>query len=220
MSSDLYLKQMELGPMANFVYLIGSRRTHEAAVVDPAWDVRQILEVAAEDEMRIKHLIITHSHPDHINGVEEMLHRTDAQVYLHKAEAEFHRAMWSNMVKTDGGDTLRLGDLTITFVHTPGHTPGSQCFAIDDKLVSGDTLFIGSCGRTDFPGGDAATMYQTLTRVLAKFDDTTWLYPGHNYADVPISTLGYERRTNPTMQFADLQSFLRVMGRPGSVTLS
>ena len=216
MNDDLYLQQMELGPMANFVYLIGSRKTHEVAVVDPAWDVDQILAVAEADDLHIKHLIITHSHPDHINGVEEMLNKTDARIYIHKAEAEFHKAMWSNMVKTDGGDTLSIGDVTITFVHTPGHTPGSQCFSIGDKLVSGDTLFIGSCGRTDFPGGDAETMYDTLTNVLGKFDDDTWLYPGHNYADVQISTIGYEKRTNPTMRFSDLQTFLHVMGNPGS----
>ncbi|MBI4589448.1 MAG: MBL fold metallo-hydrolase, partial [Candidatus Rokubacteria bacterium] len=158
MSERIYLKQMELGPMQNFVYLLGDPVTRQCVVVDPAWEIDTIVETAAADGMTIVGALITHTHQDHVGGhlfgmnipgVEGLLEKVKAKVYVHKAEREFLKGFGSDLVRVDGNDTLQVGRLGITFLHTPGHTPGSQCFLVDGRLISGDTLFIGSCGRTD-----------------------------------------------------------------------
>jgi glyoxylase-like metal-dependent hydrolase (beta-lactamase superfamily II) len=149
--------------------------------------------------------------PGRIPGVEELLERVPLKVYVHKAEREFLPGLGSDLVKVDNHDTLGVGRFTLTFLHTPGHTPGSQCFLVDDRLVSGDTLFIGSCGRTDLPGSDPSEMYYSLTQRLGALPDSTLLFPGHNYGG-PTSTLGNEKQHNPFMRFASLGDFLRVMG--------
>jgi hydroxyacylglutathione hydrolase len=208
MASSIYLKQLELGPMANYVYFIGDPNRREVAVVDPAWDVDRIVDLAEEEGLMISKILITHSHFDHINGVEGLLHRTKAKVYINKLEVEFMKAVWPELVKVDSGDTTRLGDVDITFLHTPGHTPGSQCFLVHDRLISGDTLFIGACGRCDLPGSNPEDMYYSLTQKLAKLDDRTLVFPGHNYAARPYSTIADEKRFNPYLQFQSLQDFL------------
>lgn len=220
MNETLYLKQMELGPMQNFVYLIGDPATRECVVVDPAWEIDTILGTAAEDDMRIKGVLVTHTHQDHVGGhlfgfdipgVEELLAKTPAKVYVHKAEREFLHGFGSDLVKVDGGDTVGVGRMTVTFIHTPGHTPGSQCFLVDGRLVSGDTLFIRSCGRTDLPGSDPKEMYYSLTQRLGALPDDTVVFPGHNYGGT-VTTIGDEKRQNPMMRFPSMSDFLRVMG--------
>ena len=226
MSDDtIYLKQMELGPMQNFVYLVGDPVARECVVVDPAWEIDTIVEAAQADDMTITGALVTHTHQDHVGGsleswgmpgripgIEELLARVPAKVYVHKAEREFLRGFGSDLVKVDNHDTIAIGRLTLTFMHTPGHTPGSQCFLIEDRLISGDTLFIGSCGRTDLPGSDPSQMYDSLTQRLGALPESTVLFPGHNYGG-PSSTIGEEKRRNPFMQFTSLGSFLRAMGR-------
>ncbi len=220
----IYLKQMELGPMQNFVYLVGDPAARECVVVDPAWDIDRIVETVQADDMRLIGALVTHTHQDHVGGsleswglpgripgVEELLERVPARVYVHKAEREFLKGFGSDLVRVDNHDTLRIGRLTLTFLHTPGHTPGSQCFLVDGRLVSGDTLFIGSCGRTDLPGSDPTEMYYSLTQRLAALPDDTILLPGHNYGG-PASTIGDEKRHNPFLRFAGLGEFLQAMG--------
>jgi hydroxyacylglutathione hydrolase len=209
MRPSIYLKQVELGPMANYVYVVGDLTTREVAVVDPAWEVDRIVELAQENDLTITKILITHSHFDHVNGVEDLLNRTKAKVYINRAEAEFMKAVWPDLVKVESGDTTRLGDMDITFIHTPGHTPGSQCFLVQNHLISGDTLFIGACGRCDLPGSNAEDMYYSLTHTLARLDDRTVVFPGHNYAARPYSTIGDEKRFNPYLQFQSLHDFLR-----------
>jgi len=220
MSESVYLKQMELGPMQNFVYLIGDPGTRDCIVVDPAWDIDTILDTVAEDGMRLGGVLVTHTHQDHVGGhlfgfdipgVEELLTKAPAKVHVHKAEREFLRGFGSDLVKVDGGDTLQVGRLTLTFIHTPGHTPGSQCFLVDGRLVSGDTLFIRSCGRTDLPGSDPKEMYYSLTRRLAALPDDTVVLPGHNYGG-SSTTIRDEKRLNPMMRFPSMSDFLRAMG--------
>jgi len=220
MAGEIYLKQTELGPMQNFVYLLGDPVARQCVVVDPAWEIETIVETAQQDDMTIVGALITHTHPDHVGGhlfgmdipgVEDLLEKVKAKVYVHKAEREFLKGFGSDLVKVDANDTLQVGRLTITFVHTPGHTPGSQCFLVEDRLISGDTLFIGSCGRTDLPGSDPTEMYYSLTQRLFKLPDETILFPGHNYGG-SSSTLGDEKRSNPFMRFTSLGDFLSVMG--------
>lgn len=222
--SALYLRQLELGPMQNFVYLVGDPVTRECVAVDPAWDIDTIVRMVEADDMRLTGALVTHTHQDHVGGslaswgmpgripgVEELLERVPAKVYVNKAEREFMRGFGSDLVKVDNHDTLTIGRLTLTFMHTPGHTPGSQCFLVDGRLVSGDTLFIGSCGRTDLPGSDPSEMYYSLTQRLSALPDDTILLPGHNYGGA-ASTIGQEKRENPFLRFASLGDFLKVMG--------
>ena len=222
MSSPLYFKQIEIGPMHNYVYLIGSTETRKAAVVDAAWDIDEILRIAAQDEMKITHALVTHTHPDHVGGglagmeiagATELLDKCKAKVVVHKAEAEFIKGLSSSdMIKTDNGDKVDVGGLEIQLMHTPGHTPGSQCFLVDDRVVSGDTLFIDACGRVDFPGGNPEQMYYSLTQKLMALPDDMILFPGHNYAPLKHATMGEQKRTNPYLKFSSLKQFLAAMG--------
>ena len=208
MNSPLYLKQMEVGPMENFVYLVGDRNTHEALMVDPAWDVKSVLEAAERDGFKVKGALITHTHFDHVNGLKDLLQKTDGAIYIHENESGFLKGMKGNVKKISGGEKVKIGNVEINFLHTPGHTPGSQCFLVEKNLISGDTLFINACGRCDLSGGNADQMYESLKR-LADLDESTVLFPGHNYADQPTSTIGNEKRFNPYMQSANLQDFLK-----------
>jgi glyoxylase-like metal-dependent hydrolase (beta-lactamase superfamily II) len=224
-SPRLILKQAELGPMMNFIYLVGCAETREAAVIDPAWDVPAILRLAEESDLRISRILITHGHPDHINGLEELLEATDARVYMHPDEinytkeiaarfrvpVDFMNRRSSNFQPVSDGEEITVGRLPVQFLHTPGHTPGSQCFLVEKNLVSGDTLFINACGRVDLPGGDPEKMWWSLNRRLAALDDDTILYPGHNYAERRTSTLGDEKRNNPYLQYTSVNQFLRDM---------
>lgn len=207
MADDLYLKQMEIGPMENFVYLIGSKKTREVFVVDPAWQADTILKVAKEEDLKIKGALITHYHFDHTNGIEELLESVQCPVYVNKHDVPYV-GVQSDMIKAvSDGDSVKTGDVEIKLVHTPGHTPGSQCFHVRDHLVSGDTLFIGACGRTDLPGGDAKQLYSSLVK-LSKFDEHTVLCPGHNYSDKPTDTIGGQKKTNPYLLCDSLDRFL------------
>jgi glyoxylase-like metal-dependent hydrolase (beta-lactamase superfamily II) len=223
-AGDIYLKQLELGPMQNFVYLVGDPASRECVVVDPAWELDTIVDTVAADGMTLIGALVTHTHQDHVGGslaswgmpgripgVEELLGKVRAKVYVHKAEREFLPGFGSDLVKVDNHDTLDVGRLRVAFLHTPGHTPGSQCFLVDGRLISGDTLFIGACGRTDLPGSDPREMYYSLTQRLSALPDDTVLFPGHNYGG-PSSTLGAEKRHNPYMRFASLGTFLQAMG--------
>ena len=224
MKEPIYFKQLELGPMQNYVYLLGDPHTHEAAVVDAAWDIDTIVSTAEADGYRITHDLVTHFHPDHLGGsfmgnnvigAAELVARVPAKVVIHKAELPFvHRLTGlsdGDVTPVEGGDDITIGNLTVKMLHTPGHTPGSQCFLVGNSVVSGDTLFIGSCGRVDLPGSSPEDMYRSLHDVLARLPDDTVLYPGHNYADRPTSTIGDEKRTNAMMRFRNLKDFLALM---------
>jgi len=222
MDNPLYFKQIEMGPMQNFVYLIGSAETRKVAVVDGAWEIDKILRLAAEDDMEITHAFVTHTHPDHvggrfagveIEGVTELLSKCKAKVVVHKAEAEFLKALSSSdLIKAESGDKIDVGGVEIRLLHTPGHTPGSQCFLVENRIVSGDTLFIGSCGRIDLPGSNPEQMYYSLTQKLMALPDDTILFPGHNYAAQSQATLGEQKKANPYLSFTSLKQFLAAMG--------
>jgi hydroxyacylglutathione hydrolase len=218
----MILRQLELGPMANFVYIIGCKETREAAVVDPAWDIPEILRIADELQLKIRHLLVTHAHRDHINGLAELIEKAGAQAYINKEESgplqDFARAATlsggqpgnyvNNYQRVSDGDEIRVGNLTVRCLHTPGHTPGSQCFLVEDCLFTGDTLFVRECGRVDLPGSDPERMWWSLNHKLKLLADEISVFPGHNYADRPTSTIGEEKRNNPYMRCATVQQFM------------
>src|SRR3989442_9820222 len=215
----IYLKQMELGPMENFVYLGGGAEPRGCVVVAPAWEIAAIVGTAEADGMTITDALVTHTHQDHVGGsleswgmpgripgLEELLGRVKAKVRVHKAEREFLKGLGSDLAPVDNHDTLKVGRLTLTFLHTPGHTPGSQCFLVDGRLISGDTLFIGSCGRTHLPGSDPLEMYYSLTQRLGALPHDTTPFSRHNYGGPP-PTIRAGGRPNPLLPLPPPREF-------------
>jgi hydroxyacylglutathione hydrolase len=214
-----WLRQLQLGPMKNFVYLLGAPGASTAAVVDPAWDAAAILAAAAEGGRTLTGIFLSHHHGDHTNAVRPLLEQLDLPVYVQRAEADFAGLArdFGDAVRPVGpGEVVELGGLEVTCIHTPGHTPGSQCLLCAGHLVSGDTVFVDACGRCDLPGGDAAQMFDSLHRVLGALDDATVLLPGHDYGEVPVSSLARERAHNPYLQLTALDAFLAHRLRPRS----
>ncbi len=200
------IQALELGPMDNFIYLIHDHASNRVAVVDPAWDVDAIRKAA--EQKQITDILLTHSHHDHINGVEGLLVNSDAQLHLLKAEAQF----WGNCLDLPtlhhGGDIIQVGETAIKILHTPGHTPGSACYQLGDKIITGDTLFVFGCGRCDLQGGDPEQMYDTLRHLATELPSSTIIHPGHNYGVTPVSTLEEQVDGNPFMHHHDHHSFV------------
>jgi glyoxylase-like metal-dependent hydrolase (beta-lactamase superfamily II) len=214
----VYLKQLERGPLQNFIYLIGDPQTREAAVVDPGWEIPSVLKVLEADGYRLTQAFVTHHHFDHVGGLGEVLSAADVPIYVHRDDAPELRIDPSHLRLIAGGETVEVGRVPVTLIHTPGHTPGSQCLLVSPPespglLLSGDTLFIKACGRCDLPGGNPAQLYESLTRRLAPLDDATVVCPGHNYAEKPTSTIKDEKQDNPFLRIQTVEEFLRVVGR-------
>jgi len=214
----LYVRQLKLGPMDNFVYLVGPQDSQEVLVVDPAWDVPAIEKALGEDGKRLVGAFISHCHGDHTNGLPELLSRHDVPVYAQREEVDFSadlRALAGGALRPLGpGDSLTVGGRGFQALHTPGHTPGSHCLLAQDALVSGDTVFINGCGRCDMRGGNPEEMYRSLSQVLLKVPDTAKLWPGHDYADVPVTSMEEVRKKNPYFAFDDVASFVAFRMRP------
>jgi len=204
---------MELGPMENFQYFLGDARSKQIAVVDPAWDVDYLCDEARENGYKISLVLLTHGHPDHVNGLKEILSRHDVPAYISRQEASFLKPKHKNIVEVEDRQTIRVGGIEIECLLTPGHTPGCQCFLYKNILVTGDTIFVDGCGRCDLPGSDPRQMYHSLYNVLMKLPDTTVIYPGHNYGATPFATLGEQKKTNPYLQAKSMEDFL--IGRIG-----
>lgn len=236
-TSRLYFRQLLAGMdlasddpvaqgMVNFVYLIGDRETGEAVVVDPAYDQQGILDVLAADGMRLTGALATHYHADHvggslggmaqITGIAELLALQPVPIHVQADEAEWvargTKVSSGELVQHRSGDTVMVGQIPITLIHTPGHTPGSQCFLVDGKLVAGDTLFLDGCGRTDLPGSDPAAMYDSLTHVLSQVPDEAVLYPGHLYSEKPSATMAETRQRNRVFRPQSLEQWLMMFG--------
>lgn len=220
--AELYLKQLLMGrdvarghraaaQMENFVYLVGDREAGECLVIDPAWDVQGIVDVAAADDMKIVGALATHYHPDHvgghmfgmdIEGLHTLMEINPCKAHVHKLEASGISKVTglsdSDIERHESGDKVRAGDVEVEILHTPGHTPGSCCFRLQTALLAGDTLFLQGCGRVDLPGGDPEEMRRTLSERLSTVSGDTILYPGHAYGgeSAPMDEV---RRTNPTL---------------------
>ena len=224
LQDELIIHQIQIGPMENFAYLVGSQLTREVAVIDPAWDIDALLNVIDEKDYKLTAALVTHYHPDHcggsfsgntVAGVADLLEKRPVKIYTHKLESDGLKKVTgiseNDMVKVESGDKLHLGDIEVEFLHTPGHTPGSQCFKVKQTLVSGDTLFIDGCGRVDLPGSNPEDMFYSLQK-LSGLPDETLLLPGHNYSSVPHATMGETKRSNTYMRIGDLDTWKTLMG--------
>ena len=233
---ELYFRQLLSGrdfaagdplatQMVNFSYLVGDRATGEALVVDPAYGVGDLVDAAEADGMRVSGALVTHHHPDHvggsmmgytIEGLAELLTRRQVAVHANREEASLvARATGLSLdeiVAHEGGDKVSVGGIEIELVHTPGHTPGSQCFLVDGMLVAGDTLFLEGCGRTDLPGGDPEAMYESLQK-LASLPDSTVVYPGHRYSVASTATIAAVREVNMVYKPRSKEAWLAAFGQ-------
>ena len=211
--------------MVNFVYLIGDRQTRECVIVDPAYAVRDLLETIAQDDMNLTGVLATHYHADHvggsmmgmnIEGVSTLLELQPVPIHVNTNEATWVTRTTgisdTDLVKHSGGDKLRVGEIEITFVHTPGHTPGSQCFLVAQRLVAGDTLFLEGCGRTDLPGSDPGQMFSSLQK-LSEMPPDTLVCLGHQYSAMPSSNLGDVVATNHVFKPQTQEQWLEWFGR-------
>ncbi|MGH9115535.1 MAG: MBL fold metallo-hydrolase [Acidimicrobiales bacterium] len=211
--------------MVNFVYLVGDRHTREALIVDPAYGVAELLELASADGMRVVGVLATHHHPDHvggsmmghgIEGLAELLSTAAVPVHANREEVPLVVKVTGidpgDVVAHDSGDKVTVGAIQVEMIHTPGHTPGSQCFLVDGMLVAGDTLFLEGCGRTDLPGSDPEAMYESLQR-LARLPESTVVYPGHRYSVPSAATMEAVKEINMVYKPPTRDAWLAVFGR-------
>lgn len=201
---------LELGPMENFIYLIHDHLSATAAVIDPAWNVTEVIKLAKEKSIEITDIILTHTHYDHINGLPAILAAYPmAKIHLSPAEMQFWRQAMSGVILHQDSETFHLGDTAITPLHTPGHTPGSTCYHVNNQLFTGDTLFVSGCGRCDLEGGDPEQLYHSLQRLKTNLPLHTEIFPGHAYGKTPTSTLAEQIQDNPYMRFDQLDDFVQ-----------
>ena len=222
-NDDLYLEQLLVGPMDNFIYLIGSKSTREVAIIDPAWDIDALLNHINEKDLKLASVLVTHYHPDHIGGgmgghsiegIAELLEKDPVKIFVHKLEDEGVKKVTgvsdTDLNIVESGDHLTIGKNDIEFLHTPGHTPGSQCFKVNNNLVSGDTLFVQGCGRVDLPGSNSEDMFHSLQK-LSALPDETILYPGHNYSAEPYESMEKVKQINTYLRIQALDMWRQIM---------
>lgn len=199
--------QIQVGAMQNFTYILEDEETSEGIIIDPSWDLEKLEQVISRNNIKIKFIVNTHHHFDHTIGNEAVKKITGASIIQHSESTLKHDIS----VKT--GDAIVFGNSKLTVIHTPGHSKDSMCLVGDGKIFSGDTLFVGNCGRVDLPGGSASELYDSIFDKLYRLDDDLVLYSGHNYGSTPISTIGEQKSTNFVMQKRSKQSFVEMMGQ-------
>jgi len=209
----MFLKQFEVGNFSVFAYLLAGDSGGDGLVIDPADDIDRIIALADQKKITIKYILNTHAHVDHVMGNEEMKRKTGARIIVHEADAPLLTRIPRSMLAMFGGrpsppadrtvkdgDLIRVGDLTLKVLHTPGHSPGGMSLHLDNVVFTGDTLFVGAVGRTDLPGGSWPLLFQSIQTRLLTLPDDTIVYPGHNYGYAPTSTIQKERLSNPFLQ--------------------
>jgi len=204
----MLLAQIPLNAGKNFAYIFGDETTREAAVIDPGYNVEKILKQIQQLKVHIKYIFNTHSHGDHTAGNNQMKDKTGAKIVAHTKSPS------KKDIAVKDQDNLEVGKLKVKVIHTPGHTPDGICLLVDGKLFTGDTLFVGECGRTDLSGSSARDMYYSLFEKILSLDDSVEVYPGHDYGSRPSSTIGYERKTNYTLEKRTLEEFIQFMAEP------
>jgi hydroxyacylglutathione hydrolase len=205
LDGDVLLDQFRIGPYLNFTYLVADDEGGDGVVIDPSFGVDPVLERIDARRVKVRYILNTHSHPDHVAGNQDVRDRTGAKVVAHRV-APLHQD-----VSVDDGEVFTAGRLDFRVVHTPGHTPDSVLYIFEGNVATGDTLFVGECGRTDLPGGDPSEMYDSLHRRLLALDDALVVLPGHDYGATPTSTIGRERAENYTLQPRTREEFLQFL---------
>ena len=211
--------------MVNLVYLIGDRVTREAVAVDPAYAPGEVIDILANEGMRLTGVLATHYHSDHVGGdlfghniagIADLLELIEVPIHVQRDEVPWIERTTgvgrASLVSHESDDVLKVGEVAIRLLHTPGHTPGSQCFLVDGRLVAGDTLFLQGCGRTDLPGSNPAAMYDSLVNRLARLPDSTVVYPGHLYSPDGSASLAETRRKNPVLTPRSAEEWLALFG--------
>ena len=198
--------QVPVGPMQNFSYIVEDETTHEAIIIDPSWDLDKIIQIVEDQNLNPKYIVNTHWHDDHTRGNEELAAELSIKIVQHNASD-----LENDMTVSDG-DTIKFGCSELVVYHTPGHSKDSICLVGDGKIFSGDTLFVGNCGRIDLPGGSSRELYHSLFDVISNLDDGLIMYPGHDYGSAQTSTIGNEKMTNPVMQKISEEDFVTRMG--------
>ena len=199
--------QIQVGNMQNFTYIVEDEDTSEAIIIDPSWDLIELEMVIKRNDLKIKYIVNTHHHFDHTLGNEAMAESTKALIIQHEA-SELKKD-----ITVKDGDMIEFGNSKLKVLHTPGHSKDSICLIGDGKIFSGDTLFVGNCGRVDLPGGSAKELYHSLFDILYSLDENLVMYSGHNYGHKETSTLGQEKITNMVMQKRTEQQFVEMMGQ-------
>lgn len=197
--------QLKVGNMQNFTYILEDEQTNEAVILDPSWDLDLVLDIVEKNGLKIKYIINTHHHFDHTIGNDAIVKKTGAKILQHKSST------LKNDATVSDGDKIQFGNSELAVFHTPGHSKDSMCLVGDGKVFSGDTLFVGNCGRVDLPGGSAKELYHSLFDIVSKMDDNLTLYPGHNYGNSLTSTIGKEKKTNFVLQPRTEKEFLEFM---------
>ena len=210
--------------MRNFAYLIGDRQTGDCVVVDPAYAAGDLVDALEADGMHLSGVLVTHHHPDHVGGsmmgfelkgLAELMERVSVPIHVNSQEAQYVSRIngipMSDLTSHQHGDKVSVGAIDIELLHTPGHTPGSQCFLLDGRLVAGDTLFLEGCGRTDFPGGDSDEMFRSLQKLAQLTGDPT-VFPGHWYSLEPSASLSEVKRSNYVYRVSNLEQWRTLMG--------
>lgn len=189
----------------NFSYIVGDENIREVVIVDPSFSVGQLIRFVEGRGLKVRYVVDTHSHSDHTFGNETIVSRLGAKVVAHKSSGI------EKDVSVDDGDVLIVGKVKIQVINTPGHTPDSICLLVDGKVLTGDTLFVGECGRTDLPGGSSRDLYNSLFGKLMKLGEEIAVYPGHDYGTRPHSTIGLEKKTNYILEERTLEEFIEFM---------
>ena len=212
----MFFNQVPIGTMQNFSYIIGDENSKEAAVVDAGWEIDKLIDICNKEKLKIKKIILTHSHYDHVQKVDELASKTNAEVCFHEDDFnEIKNSIKNPNIKIHrlkNNDEINIGKIKIKVIHTPGHTPGAICLLAENKLLTGDTLFVNAIGRTDLAGGDSLKLFESLQK-LKKLDDKIEVYPGHDYGDIPFSTIGGEKKTNPYFMCNTKEQFMNLLGR-------
>lgn len=201
--------------MQNFSYIVGDENSKEAAVVDAGWEVEKFINISNKENLKIKKIILTHSHYDHIQKVDELASKTNAEVFFHEDDYNEIKTTIKNPTikihKLKNNDVVNVGKIKIKIIHTPGHTPGAVCLLFENKLITGDTLFVNAIGRTDLAGGDSIKLFESLQK-LKKLNDDVEVYPGHDYGEIPFSTIGNEKKNNPYFKCESKEQFMNLLG--------
>ena len=199
------VNQIEVGNMQNFTYIIEDDDSNVAIVLDPSWDIEELQKIIEKKNLEVKYIVNTHHHFDHTIGNEALAKITGAEIIQHTAST------LKKDMEVSNGDKIKFGNSELTVFHTPGHSKDSICLVGDGKIFSGDTLFVGNCGRVDLPGGSAKELYHTLFDIIYRLDEKLDLFPGHNYGSTPSSTLEKEKKTNFVLQPRTEEEFLEFM---------